>query len=107
MCEEALVSHEHLTSETNNEPRKKCCEQCAFLPSDPQKVQGTEEWDEAVEEMRTGWLAFYCVHSTESRVAIKSALDIGRSTAAMSRFHFFNNCADDAIGGNPRRQVAC
>lgn len=65
MCEDVLVSHEHLTEKTNNEPRKKCCGECAFLPSDPQKVQGTEEWDEAVEEMRTGWLAFYCVHSTD------------------------------------------
>jgi hypothetical protein len=67
MCAEALVSHEHLTSDTNNSPRAKCCGQCAFLPSDPQKVQGTEEWDEAVEEMRSGWLAFYCVHSTDDQ----------------------------------------
>ncbi|NTF18249.1 hypothetical protein G6L37_07500 [Agrobacterium rubi] len=67
MCTDELVSADHLTSATNNEPRSKCCGQCAFLPNDPQKVQATEEWADAVEEMRTGWLAFYCVHTKDDQ----------------------------------------
>lgn len=67
MCAVDLVSEQHLTESTNELPRRKCCGECAFLPSDPQNVQATEEWADAVKEMRTGWLAFYCVHTKDDQ----------------------------------------
>lgn len=62
-----LISEDHLTAETNETPRRKCCEQCAFLPSDPQNIQGTPEWAEWVADCESGWGVFYCTHTKDEQ----------------------------------------
>lgn len=62
-----IVEAENLTKEVNTTPRSKCCGECAFRRHDPQGVQQSPEWQDEVEEMRTGWLTFYCVHTKDDK----------------------------------------
>jgi hypothetical protein len=62
-----LISDEYLTPETNDTPRQKCCEACAFLKSDPQQLQCNPQWSEWVEDWRAGNDVFYCVHTTDDK----------------------------------------
>ncbi|MCV9964604.1 hypothetical protein OIU34_22190 [Pararhizobium sp. BT-229] len=66
MCK-PIVDGDYLTSKVNDTPRAKCCGECAFRRNDPQNLADLEEWEDEKEQMRKGWLAFYCVHTTDEQ----------------------------------------